>query len=182
MIFQRKTSRTFSIGYSMTHYAARDLSELSERAELVELFQEYQTIATHLHQYVHSLVLRVRNVSFIEMHQLFQKMGEATEQCAKLLDERMRSLRVTSQRYVPLIGTADRWYDLSFAACVHHISEHVQALTGFTAATKKYMDRAVINGDYNLLHVITDCIYQISRLVSLIQIVLPAETFDSVPE
>lgn len=180
---RRKTQRIFPIAYSMTHYPVRESAEISERTGIVELLQQYRTIATQLHQYVHSLVLRVRNVSFIEMHQLFHRMGEATEQCAKFLDERVHYLCASSQRNEVITGTADRWCDLSFAACIDHISEHIQALTGFTAATKKFMDRAVISGDYNLLHVITDCIYQISRLVSLIQILLPADKpSDSAPE
>lgn len=173
---RQKIQRPFPIAYGMTHCPLRDSAEVSERSEIVELLQQYQTIATQLHQYVHSLVLRVRNVSFIEVHQLFHRMGEATEQCAKFLDERIHDLCAFSQRNEAIIGTADRWYDLSFAACIHHITEHTHALTGFTAETKKFMDRAVISGDYNLLHVMTDCIYQISRLVALIQILLPADT------
>ncbi len=76
----------------------------------------------------------------------------------------------------------DTWRVLNFAACIWHINARAETLTRFAPQARGFMDRAVINGDYASLHLITDCIYQISQLVALIQINIPAESAASTSE
>lgn len=161
----------------MTHYGADHSQRLSERMALVELLQQHLLNALELQRYVSSLEFRLRNVSFVDVRQLFHRIGDATEQCAAFLAERIHDLTAApAPCELRLSGeTLRNGDDLSFAACLQHIGIHTNALAFFATQTKSFMDRAVINGDYNSLHVMTDCIYQISQLVALIQIHLPAE-------
>jgi len=170
-----------SFGLRATRYAAPDSAEKAERVALVELLQQHLTTTVQLHQYVHSLELRVRNVSFVDVRESFHRIGLATEQCSAFLDERIRDMGGAMQLQRTMVNALrasqdDRWSELSFAACIDQIAVRTHALMAFSGQAKSLMDRAVINGDYNSLHVMTDCVYQITQLVALIQISVPVES------
>jgi DNA-binding ferritin-like protein len=164
-----------------TRFAAYDSAGKAERVALVELLQEHLTTTVQLHQYVHSLELRVRNVSFVDVRESFHRIALATEQCTAFLDERIRDMGGAMQLQRTIADALrasheDCWGALSFAACIDQITLRTHALMGFSVQAKSLMDRAVIHGDYNSLHVMTDCVYQISQLVALIQISVPVES------
>jgi hypothetical protein len=177
----------YSTALGVTHYGAHPATRLAERISLVHLLQQQLKTVQEVHGHVSSLELRSRNVSFVDVRRLFHRIGAATEQCAVFLAERVLDLGA-----LPLPNeTHDRAHalsdcdDLSFAECLHQIGERTHLLSHFSTQTKSLMDKAVVNGDYNSLHVMTDCIYQISQLVALIQIYLPTEPstlMDSIPE
>jgi hypothetical protein len=151
---------------------------LSERIALTELLHGYRTTTLELRHYVRSLETRLRNVSFVDVRQLFHRIGDASEHCASFLSERIQDLggpsrhTVLNEQGVVLEDSADM---LSFAGCIHQIGIRTNTLATFASQAKSFMDQAVINGDYNSLHVMTDCVYQISQLIALIQIHLPTE-------
>lgn len=172
----KKVQRTYALAHGMIQYGAHDSAVVSERMALVDLLREHLLTTLQLRQHVLNLELRLRNVSFVDVRQLFHRIGEATEQCSAFLDERIHDLGAPPQRQaLSLLGMSSHADETSFATCLHHISENTCTLMGFAPQTKVFMDRAVINGDYNSLHLMTDCVYQISQLVALIQIHLPAE-------
>jgi len=178
----KKVQPLHLVAASLNQSGARHESVVSERMALVELLQGYLTITVELHQYVNSLELRLRNVSFVDVRQLFHRIGAAVEHCSAFLDERILDLGAPSQRQtLRLLGDnpVDALHNLSFATCIQHIGTRTHALMGFSTQAKEFMDRAVINGDYNSLHLVTDCIYQISQLVALIQIHIPADPLPS---
>lgn len=173
----KKVQTGASVSLGVTQYGATHSALMSERLALVELLQRHLAIARELHGYVRSLELRSRNVSFVDVRQLFHRIGEATDHCATFLADRIHDLSSLSGARPSLTESAlPDWYDVSFAACLQHIAVRTTALGQFALQSKSFMDKAVINGDYNTLHVMTDCIYQISQLVALIQIHLPPET------
>lgn len=160
------------------HFPAETAAQC-ERVSLAALLQHHLLITTELHGYVQSLEMRLRSVSFIDVRQLFHRIAVSTEQCGVFLDARIHDLLPVFGQHSAVsnsYGQTDPWYDLSFAACTDHISERARSLSGFAAQVKGLMDRAVINGDYNSLHVMTDCVYQISQLVALIHVHLPVDS------
>ena len=164
--------------FAVSQYSAPPAAGVSERMALTELMEGYMTTTLELRQYVRSLEARLRNVSFVDVRQLFHRIGDASERCASFLDERIQDLGGHS-RNSALNGVSAAHEDiadtLSFAGCIHQIGVRTNTLATFASHTKSFMDRAVINGDYNSLHVMTDCVYQISQLIALIQIHLPTE-------
>lgn len=163
---------------TMSQYSAHDSLIVAERLELLELLQEHLMAALDLRQYVNSLQARLRNVSFVDLRPLFHRIGEATRDCADFLSERIHDLGALAERSVMSVlyqNDADTWRNLNFAACIWHINARAETLSRFAPQARGLMDRAVINGDYASLHLITDCIHQISQLVALIQINIPAE-------
>lgn len=169
--------------YTPTRLATQDVPADSaarcDRIYLAALLQHHLSSTMKLHGYVQSLEIRSRNVSFVDVRQLFHRIGEKTAQCCNFLDARIHYLIPMCEMHsvitIDSVQT-DPWYDLSFATCIDHICEHTRSLQGFAAQVKGFMDRAVINGDYNSLHVMTDCVYQISQLVALIHIYLPMDS------
>jgi hypothetical protein len=163
---------------AMSQYSALPAPDVSERMALTEWLQAYRMTTLELRQYVRSLEARLRNVSFVDVRQLFHRIGNASEHCASFLGERIHDLDGPSRHSVlngPSAahdGIADT---LSFAGCIHEIGVRTHTLGTFASQAKSFMDQAVINGDYNSLHVMTDCVYQISQLIALIQIHLPTE-------
>jgi hypothetical protein len=171
-----QNSRPYAL--AMSQYSAQAESGVSERIALTELLHGYRTTTLELRQYVRSLEARLRNVSFVDVRQLFHRIGDASEHCASFLSERIHDLGGLSQHSVPNEPGVTREDDadmLSFAGCIHQIGIRTNTLATFASQTKSFMDQAVINGDYNSLHVMTDCVYQISQLIALIQIHLPTE-------
>lgn len=169
-----------SLGLMATRHATLSSTQTCERIALLELLQQHLTTTVQLHQYVHSLEIRLRNVSFVDVRELFHRIGVATEHCSAFLDERIRDMGGAMQLQRQIVNALrlnkdDHWYELSFAACIDQITQRTHALMAFSAQAKRLMDRAVISGDYNSLHVMTDCVYQISQLVALIQIHIPLE-------
>jgi DNA-binding ferritin-like protein len=174
----KKVQFSYHVASRMGQYSALDSLLICERMELVELLQEHLMAALDLRQYVNSLEARLRNVSFVDLRQLFQRIGEATRDCADFLSERIHDLGACAERSVLSVlyqTDADTWRDLNFAACIWHINARAETLMRFATQARGLMDRAVVNGDYASLHLITDCIHQISQLVALIQINIPAE-------
>ena len=163
---------------AMSQYSALAEPEVFERIALTEWLLGYRTTTLELRHYVRSLEARLRNVSFVEVRQLFHRIGEASEHCASFLSERIHDLGGPSRHSLlnepgtPHEDSADM---LSFAACIHQIGIRTSTLATFASQTKSFMDQAIIKGDYNNLHVMTDCVYQISQLTALIQIHLPTE-------
>lgn len=147
----------------------------------MELLLQHLTIAQRLNQDICRLQLMLRNVSFVDLRELFHRIGVATAQCSDFLNERIRDMAAATP-FKSLPTQALRQHqerpdtELDFAAGIERISHHTRALMGFAAQAKSLMDQAVINGDYNALHVMTDCVYQTSQLVALIQIHLPVDS------
>ncbi|MFJ3483477.1 hypothetical protein ACIPL1_08830 [Pseudomonas sp. NPDC090202] len=171
----------YALSPGVNHYGAYTASRASERIELIGLLQQYLTTTQELQQYAQSLELRLRNVSFVDVRQLFHRIGESAGQCAAFLDERLHDLgasTIARQTAIPHGHAPDNWHQLSFATCIQHIGTRTQTLALFASHIKSYMDRAVINGDYNSLHVMTDCVYQLSQLIALIQIHIPLDAAD----
>lgn len=163
---------------ALSQYSAFAESGMSERIALTELLQGYRTTTLELRHYVRSLEARLRNVSFVDVRQLFHRIGDASEHCASFLSERIQDLGGPYRHSVlnePGAAHEDSADMLSFAGCIHQIGICTNTLATFASQTKSFMDQAVINGDYNSLHVMTDCVYQISQLIALIQIHLPTE-------
>jgi hypothetical protein len=160
------------------HFPA-DSAARCQRVALAALLQDHLRITIELHEYVQSLEMRLRSVSFIDVRQLFHRIAARTEQCSNFLDVRIHDLVPVFGPHSAVarkLGQSNPWYDLSFADCTDHISARAQSLNGFAAQVEGFMDRAVANGDYNSLHVMTDCVHQISQLVALIQIHLPVDS------
>jgi DNA-binding ferritin-like protein len=181
----KKVQLPYHVANRMSQYGAHDSLLVAERMELVELLQEHLMTALDLRQYVNSLEARLRNVSFVDLRQLFHRIGEATRDCADFLSERIHDLGALAERSVMSVlyqNDADTWRNLNFAACIWHINARAETLTRFAPHARGFMDRAVVNGDYASLHLITDCIHQISQLVALIQINIPAEPTTPVGE
>lgn len=185
MISHKKVQLPYRVATRMSQYGAHDALLIAERMELVELLQEHLMAALDLRQYVNSLEARLRNVSFVDLRQLFHRIGEATRDCADFLSERIHDLGALAERSVMSVlyqNDEDTWRNLNFAACIWHINARAETLTRFAPQARGFMDRAVVNGDYASLHLITDCIYQISQLVALVQINIPAEMAAPVDE
>lgn len=169
--------------YTPTRLATEDVPADSaarcDRIYLAALLQHHLSSTMKLHGYVHSLELRSRNVSFVDVRRLFHRIGEKTVQCCNFLDARIHYLIPMCEMHPVITNDSvqtDTWYDLSFATCIDHICEPTRSLRGLAAQVKSYMDRAVITGDYDSLHVMTDCINQVSQLVALIQLHFPGES------
>jgi hypothetical protein len=163
---------------AMSQYSALAEPGVSERIALTELLYGYRTTTLELRQYVRSLETRLRNVSFVDVRQLFHRIGDASEHCASFLSERIHDLGGPSRHSA--LNEPDAIHEdsadmLSFADCILQIGIRTNTLATFASQTKRFMDQAVIHGDYNSLHVMTDCVYQISQLIALIQIHLPTE-------
>lgn len=171
-----QNSRPYAL--AMSQYSAFAEPGMSERIALTQLLHGYRTTTLELRHYVRSLEARLRNVSFVDVRQLFHRIGDASDHCAAFLGERIHDLggpsqyRALSEPSTAYEHSADT---LSFAGCVHQIGVRTDTLATFASQVKSFMDCAVIKGDYNSLHVMTDCIYQISQLIALIQIHLPTE-------
>jgi DNA-binding ferritin-like protein len=181
----KKVQLPYRVATRMSQYGAHASQQVAERMELVELLQEHLMVALDLRQYVHSLEARLRNVSFADLRELFHRIGEATRECADFLSEGIHDLGALAERSVMSAlyqHDADTWRTINFAACIWHINARADTLTRFAPQVRGLMDRAVVNGDYASLHLITDCIYQISQLVALIQINIPAESKPSEAE
>jgi hypothetical protein len=173
---RQETSTYFAL---KAQHAPADSVARCERVALAALLQHHLLSTIELHGYVQSLEMRLRNVSFIDVRQLFHRLSECTEQCSSFLDARIHDLVPVSGLHsvaTKVWGQTDPWYGMSFAACTDLICEHARSLNGFTAQVKGFMDRAVINGDYDSLHVMTDCVNQVSQLVALIQLHLPGQS------
>lgn len=172
----KKVQLPYSVASRMSQYGAHDALLVSERMEWVELLQDHLMATLDLRQYVNSLEARLRNVSFVDLRQLFHRIGEATP--ADFLSERIHDLGALAERSVMSVlyqNDADTWRDLNFAACIWHINARAETLARFAPQARGFMDRAVVNGDYASVHLITDCIHKIGQLVALIQINIPAE-------
>lgn len=175
----KSRKETFTHTSLAAQHFPTDSAAQCERVALAALLQHHLVITIELHGYVQSLEMRLRNVSFIDVRQLFHRIGARTEQCSNFLDARIHDLVPVFGLHTVVagrLGQTNPCYDLSFAACTDHISERARTLNGFAAQVEGYMDRAVTNGDYSSLHVMTDCALQISQLVALIQIHLPVES------
>lgn len=159
-------------------YVPDVLAQASEREALPDMLYEYLKTTLTIRQYAQSLELRLRQVSFVELRQLFHRIGERAESCATFLYGRLHDLRPSPMLTHCLedLSQTDRWSDLSFAGCLLRISESTHMLMGFAARAKTLMDSAVMGGDYGALHMLTDCVYHISRLIALIEIRLPVES------
>jgi DNA-binding ferritin-like protein len=174
----KKVQLPYPVANRMSQYGAHHSLLVAERMELVELLQEHLMVALDLRQYVNSLEARLRNVSFVDLRQLFHRIGEATRDCTEFLSERIHDLGALAERSVMSVlyqTDEDAWRNLNFAACIWHINARAETLARFAPQARDLMDRAVVNGDYASLHLITDCIHQISQLVALIHINIPAE-------
>ncbi|SEJ48050.1 hypothetical protein [Pseudomonas sp. NFR16] len=159
------------------HYGARHSTRLSDRLALVQLLQDHLSTAQELHRHILSLEVRARHVTFVEVRRMFHRLGEATEQCVAFLADRIHDLgAAAASRPVHMeVQAVPGWNEQSFAASLQHVANRTHVLAQFAAQIRSLMDKAVIEGDYNSLHVMTDCTYQISQLVALIQIHLPGE-------
>jgi DNA-binding ferritin-like protein len=151
------------------------------RPALIALLRQHLMVALRLNQEVCRLQLKLRNVSFVDLRELFHRIGNATAQCADFLDERIRDMGGVASFQRRLIqalspGQDAPGHDPDFATAIERVSHYTHELMKFAVQSKPLMDQAVIHGDYNGLHVMTDCVYQISQLVALIQIHLPVDS------
>ena len=165
-------------GLAMGQYGALAERGVPERIALTELLCGYRTTTLELRQYVRSLEARLRNVSFVDVRQLFHRIGDASEQCAAFLGKRIHDLGGPSRHNALNPSCAaheDNANRLSFAGCLHQIGIRTNTLATFSSQAKSFMDQAVITGDYNSLHAMTDCSCQISQLIAPIQTHLPTE-------
>lgn len=173
----KKVHTRYALSLGSPHYGARHSTRLSDRLALVQLLQDHLITAQELHRHIVSLEVRSRHVTFVDVRRMFHRIGEATEQCIAFLAERIHDLGAAAASRPAHMEVQEMpgWNDQSFAASLQHVATRTHVLAQFAAQTKSLMDKAVIEGDYNSLHMMTDCIHQISQLVALIQIHLPSE-------
>ena len=98
-------------------YVPDALALVLEREALTDMLYEYLKTTITIRQYAQSLEFRLRQVSFVELRQLFHRIGESAESCATFLHGRLHDLRTSPMLTDCLedLSQTDRWSDLSFA-------------------------------------------------------------------
>jgi len=168
-----------SDAWRVSHYGAHTSLLTADRVEIVDLLQDTLCSALTILGQVKLGQLKLRNVSFIAVQQLFHRLSKANLDYIEFLTQRIDDLGGYSESTAlmsALYSVNEQPESQRFALCIQIIHQGASQLCVHNVKLREYRDHAFGSKDHASTRFFEECMRHTARFASLIQDNLPHGT------
>lgn len=158
------------------HYTKNDLPQ-HVRTQMVELLNQRVADSVDLMLQAKQAHWNVRGVSFVELHELFDRVAEATAEYMDLLAERVAQLggQVLGTARVAALRSSLPEYPLQITRGREHVEALSSAMSGFGKEMRRAISSANEANDLDTADVFTEVSRGIDKLLWLVEVHLEGQ-------